>query len=231
MRRKQGFCSRFKRKLASKLKFILIWLLILIVFVYAADSQLRPLIKTVARDRAISTSTLKINQTVSNILSEMDISYEDIIEISTDAEGRITAVNSNMVAINSIKFEITARVQQAISNYEQQAVKIPIGTLLGNDFFIGRGPNITVYLDISNNITTVILSEFDEAGINQTHHRVMLEISTKVSALIPWYNTHTEIKTDFMLAETVIVGEVPDSFTNVITNTDDIPEAIENYSE
>ena len=86
MRRKPGFRSRFKRKFIARLKFILIWLLILIVFVYAADSQLRPLIKTVARDRAISTSTLKINQTVSDILSEMDISYEDIIEISTDAE-------------------------------------------------------------------------------------------------------------------------------------------------
>ena len=90
-----------------------------------------------------------------------------------------------------------------------------MGTIIGGDFFRGRGPKFHVKFDLASNILSDITSEFEDAGINQTRHKMMLNLTGNVYVIIPGYNTATQVTTSFCIAETVIVGTVPDNFTTV----------------
>ena len=95
-------------------------------------------------------------------------------------------------------------------------MNIPLGTLSGNQFLNNRGPKIRIELDISSAVYSKISSEFISAGINQTLHRITLTISTDIYFIMPWYRSSGGYQTEFILAETIIVGKVPDAYTNVI---------------
>lgn len=219
-----------RRKNANALRVVLVFFCLLLILTVAADYQFRPLIRSVASDRAATATNLRINETVTQVLAEYGADYEDMVQIRTDAEGRVTCVSMNMMAVNTIRFDLTRRIQESISKYDRQTISIPLGTLAGQDFLLGRGPALRIRLDISNRIDTRVFSELTEAGINQTRHKIMFEITTQVTALIPWYRTATKITTDFLLAETVIVGAVPDAFTHVVTDAVDIADNLANYS-
>ena len=221
-------CRRKKLKVIVRLIVLFVCFVLLVAVIL--DYQQRPLIKSVAQDRAITVCSLIISETVSRVLSEIDLGYRDMVDIQTDTQGQVTYVNTNVLAINIIKFTLTNQIQQALNECQRQLICIPLGTLTGNEFLLGRGPRITIQLDISNRIQMQILSEFTEAGINQTQHRIFLEITTSVSALIPWYTTSAQVVTDFLLAESIIVGKIPEAYTIVVTDPEDIADDINNYS-
>ena len=221
-------CRRRRLKTIVRLAVLLICFVLLLAVVL--DYQLRPLIKSVTQDRAITVCSLIISETVSRVLSEIDLGYRDMVDIQTDTQGQVTYVNTNVLTINIIKFNLTKQIQQALNECQRQIIRIPLGTLTGNEFLLGRGPRITIQLDISNRIQMQILSEFTEAGINQTQHRIFLEITTSVSALIPWYTTSAQVVTDFLLAESIIVGKIPEEYTIVVTDPEDVADDINNYS-
>ena len=119
-----------------------------------------------------------------------------------------------MKKINFLKSTITLAVQEKVVNMGKRNVKIPIGTFSGTEILNGRGPKIPLHVTMTGSVVTDFKSEFIEAGINQTKHRLYLNISTNVFALIPGFPVNTSINTDIIVAETVIVGEVPSFFAD-----------------
>ena len=204
---------RFRRKLSFKKRVLIIFFITLFIAV-VIDFKMRPLVKSVAQAQAQIVSTSVINKVVVDELSRLDIDYSDIIKLQKDENGKILAISTDMKKINFLKSTITMAVQEKVVNMGKHNVKIPIGTFSGTEILNGRGPKIPLHVTMTGSVVTDFKSEFIEAGINQTKHRLYLNISTNVFALIPGFPVNTSVNTDIIVAETVIVGEVPSFFAD-----------------
>ena len=200
-----------QKKLSIKIKILIIVAFVSIIAVLL-DRQMRPLIKSVVFSQAQTVSTNVINQVVADELSRLDIDYSDIIDIHKDADGKILAVSTDMKKVNSLKSLMTLSIQDKISAMEVQKTKIPLGTFTGTEILNGRGPKIPIDVSMSGSVIMDFKSEFVSAGINQTKHKLYLEVNSEVLAFIPGYPVNTVVKTSILIAETIIVGEVPAVF-------------------
>lgn len=171
-------------------------------------------VKTVQSDSESYAFQL-INQIVSEHIAGHPSTYEALTAVQKDAEGNITAITTNVANINRIQTDITNILSGKLSENTYFDVKIPIGNLLNDEFFSGRGPAVTVRVVVSEVVKSDIENEFIEAGINQTLHRIKLVISIKYTLLLPMHEYDIVMKTAVSISETVIVGKVPDAYTNI----------------
>ncbi len=199
------------KRLSFKKKFILILMFVSIITVWL-DSQMRPLVKSISATQAQIVSTSVINHVVADELSRLDINYSDIVNIQKDGEGKVLAISTDMKKVNSLKSMITISIQEKIVKMGKRKIRIPLGTFTGTEILNGRGPKIPISVSMSGSVITDFKSEFLSAGINQTKHRLCLDVSTEVFALIPGYPVNTAVNTSVLIAETIIVGEVPALF-------------------
>ena len=203
---------RYKqKKLSVKIKITVIVAVISIIAVLV-DIQMRPLVKSILFSQAQTVSINVINKAVVEELSRLDIDYSDIVEIQKDSDGKILAVSTDMKKVNSLKSMMTIAIQEKITTMDVQKIKIPLGTFTGTEILNGRGPKISVNISMSGSVIMDFKSEFVAAGLNQTKNRLYLDVSTEVMALIPGYPVNTVINTSVLIAETIIVGEVPALF-------------------
>ncbi len=201
-------------KLKIKKRFWL-FLFIILFIIILADHQIRPLIKSIALNRARVTSTQVINETVLEEVSRLDIDYSSITTLERDEKGRIVAINANMKKINILKSAVTISIQKKILHMPKKDLQIPVGTLTGTELLNGKGPSITMEVTLSGSVLTNFRSVFESAGINQTKHQMYLDICAEVFALIPGYPATTAINTSVLIAESIFMGDVPTFYTDV----------------
>ena len=131
----------------------------------------------------------------------------------TDA-GDISAISSNMARINALSAKILDTVINVTEN-QTITVEIPIGNLTGVSLLMGRGPKVPVQIIVLTSSKVEFNNSIITAGINQTKHQVNLEVIVDIDVLIPWDTASTQVKTEVLIADTVIVGKVPDTYMNV----------------
>lgn len=214
-----------KRRLKPQYKFLLV-IAVLIGLIVLIDCQLRPLVRALAVNQAKIISNTVINQVVLDEMTKEQIRYEDLVDIQKGADGKILAIGANAIRMNELKSAVSLHSQQQIGEIMDKALQIPIGTLIDSEFTRGRGPNIPIHLSLSGNVQTEFTSNFESAGINQTRHRIYLTVHTSIFAIIPgYYNASTEVETSVMVAETIIVGEVPEVYAGLNSeNASDIAD-------
>ena len=201
----------------KKRKIKIFVILITIIFIsFIIDSRLRPIIKSVVANRAQIISTHAINDAVLQELDSTNIKYSDLVSIKKDEKGKIIALTTNSMLVNQLKAKISIAIQDKLSQSDINKIYIPLGTLLGIEFFSGLGPSVPLRISISGSVITEFESKFSEAGVNQTNHQIYLNIHTKIGALVPGYPTTTDVSTNMTIAETIIVGEVPSVY---VTNS------------
>ena len=204
------------KKRGYKQKKLSVKIIIIAIFLSAAavlfDIQMRPLIKSVIFNQAQTASINIINKVVAEELSRIDMDYSDILDVQKDNNGKILAISTDMKKANSLKSLLAISIQEKLSKLENQEVEVPMGTFTGTEILNGRGPKVTVRMSMSGSVVMDFKSEFVSAGINQTKHRLYLDISTEVFAIIPGYPVNTVMSTSILIAETIIVGEVPKLF-------------------
>lgn len=224
--RHRGYNFYFKNK--NKLGiFIILFTFIIISFVI--DARIRPIVKTMSAYQAKVFSGKVINEAVLNELSKEDITYDKIVTITLNEKGEVTSLQTDIIALNKLRTNIINSVLDSIDEISTQDIKIPIGTLTGVQILSGRGPRIDFDIIPAGYIETKMQNKFDSAGINQTRHQIMLTINLTVTAIIPGYTTSTDVNANFCLAETVIVGSVPEAFTQVIDSQGDTTGDIFDY--
>lgn len=205
-----------RKKTFVRLICLLLVLLLSIMITVEVDGSLRVLLNNYAKNKAKILSNNIINETVHNYLESENIKYSEILRINTKEDGSVTSVEFDTIKLTSIKSGIISQIQRNINKQGSIKMEVPIGTLTGNQFFNNKGPSIDFDMTISSAVYSKISSEFVSAGINQTLHKIILTINTDIYFVMPWYRSSGSYQTDFVLAETVIVGEVPDAYTNVI---------------
>ena len=189
--------------------------LLVCVFLFFLNRQLRPVIESITTNEARIKSINTINSAVLKDLQKDGVTYTDLVTVDRGGDGNVLAITTNMVKMNELKAEIISTVQQNIGSSEHMDVGIPLGTLIGGDILHGRGPNVPLKLTLSGNVTADFKSTFESAGINQTRHQIYLNVHTSVYSFLPGFDTTTDVDTNVLVAETVIVGSVPSVFADM----------------
>ena len=172
------------------------------------EYRLRPVIRSLAA-RQIEQS---VTRSVTEAVLRMDADYDALVRFRYDADGTITAISADMGQANRIRGEIVNVVLDAVSRIDCYELGVPLGSLLDLDLLWGKGPVIRIRGLSAGTVNAQLNSEFRAAGVNQTLHRVLLILEVPVSVLLPGGSVRTEVSTTICLAETLIVGKVPQAY-------------------
>lgn len=205
----------FFRKLGMKLIAVGMVLTGLLVIM---DLSFRPIIETVNAYECHEMVSRVINDAVLAELENEDADYTKLVSLTTNADGEVISLESNVMNINKLKTRIVQRLEREIERLPEVDIQIPIGTLLGIQLLHGKGFCVGMTVQPMGFATASIISEFSEAGLNQTLHRIVIEIKADVDAIIPGFSTRVPVKTTIVAAETVIVGRVPSAYTHVVAS-------------
>ncbi len=190
---------------------ILIAAAVVIAFVLA---ELEPALEKMAAIMISNDVTEYLNQAVAETVKNGEFRYGDLVTVERDANGDVAALVSNMARINLLQTEIASYVMAKLSDQMKTSINIPFGNLVGGTIMSGRGPNIPVRILSVSNFYTDFSNDFTEAGINQTRHRIIIDFEVEIDMLIPGGTVRENVEASVVVAETVIVGDVPGSFAD-----------------
>lgn len=185
-------------------------------FIYI-DNSLTPTIKVLAETKAEELANRSINKSVAEIIKD-EVNYSDLMNTKVDNEGKITMIESNTVMMNKVASDVALRIQEELKQVKTTTSYIPIGTALGSPILAKYGPQLKVSIEPIGTVYVNFKTDFEDAGINQTRHRIYLEVNTKVKVVIPLTTDTKEVKAEIPICETVIIGDVPNSYINIPKN-------------
>lgn len=177
-------------------------------------SHYRPLLRELAETQIKNATSDLTNDALTELLARDSIAYDRIVYFEKDLNGRITAMKTNILEVNRMKTEILEIINQEILAWDTAKLGIPIGSLIFPELFAGKGFCIPVHVLSIRNSDASFESRFQQAGINQTLHRLMMEVNVDASILVLGQTESFSITSEVVAAETVIVGEVPGTFLN-----------------
>lgn len=185
-------------------------ILALLIGILLTDAKLRPAIYDLAALEAHAAAARTVNTAVEGILAKSGVSYADIVSISRNESGDITGITTDIVKLNLFKSRVTNAVDNAFSEKGRAQVSVALGSATGIVFLSGWGPYIKVKIGMKSSTHSDFENVFESAGINQTQHSVMLNIETQVILTMSGRRITRTVATSFCVAQTVIVGSVPD---------------------
>ena len=172
----------------------------------------RPVIRSLAETQVKNATSDLTNDAIAKQIAAGNIAYDRIVYFEKDLNGRITALKTNIGEINRLKTDILNIINDEILALDTSDIGIPLGSLILPEFFSGKGPVIPVRILSIRNSDAVFASDFSQAGINQTLHRLNMQVSIDVAVLVLGQASSFTVTSEVVVAETVIVGEVPDTF-------------------
>lgn len=185
--------------------------------------QIIPAIIPFAKAQTTTEITMILQGIIQDAVKSND--YNNFVKLNYKENGEVVSLETNTANISTTTSIITKNAISKLCTKERLTVSIPLGTLSGDAFFIGRGPDINIKLAVSKKITTNIENEFFECGINQTLHRIIACIETEVYILLPFSPQKINVSTECCIAETIIVGKVPDAYTKINRVDDELAES------
>lgn len=185
---------------------------LVLVLIGAVDAAVRPVLADLAAARAQNQITGLVSQAVEEAMEEDPWEYGDVVRIQTGTSGRITAMTTDTAALNRLRTRILDAVTARMDALDSEQLGIPLGSLTGLPSLSGWGPRMPVRPAASASAGAEFEHVFTAAGINQTLHRVMLNVHVTVRLLLPGGTTQTQVDTQVCVAETIIVGEVPGTY-------------------
>ena len=196
---------------------LLILLIIIFAFnfiIYIFGKRILPIVLNIGEVKIKSEAIKIMNEESVNVYSE-NFKYDDIINIEKDNNGNITMIRSDTVKQNYLASQVVLKCDERLSELEDLGIKIPLGYLTNNLMFYNIGPKITVKIQQIGNITTSYESEFHSAGINQTRHKIYLNLTTTMRIIVPFNSKEVEVACQIPVADTIIVGKIPEAAINI----------------
>jgi len=206
---------KHNRKRIRYIFLVSIIFLIITAIAVSFEFRLSETVIDIARQKVKSQAYIIISERIWEELDKSNISYDNLVNFEKDDVGNIKALKANIIEVNKLKSKLSLDILKALENKEMMTVYVPLGAALGTEILSGVGPRIkvdvmpigTVAVDIENVITS--------AGINQTRHQVMMKINAKLSVAGMLKRASVTVSTNVCIAETVIVGNVPESYTSI----------------
>lgn len=208
------------------------WILLAIVVLTGIlfsvlERNLQETSETLAEYYSRNTAAEAMTQGIEEVVG--DFQGTPLVHITETDEGEIRAVQVDVQAVNLFKIEVTEKILENLQQAGRNEIKIPIGTLLGSSLFSGRGPSLHYRFLPEGSVSTRILSSFEACGINQTRHQLLLSVEVQAGAILSRYQVQVDAPTEYVLAETILVGETPQNYTQVLTDSKELLGDINDY--
>lgn len=182
-----------------------------IYFISQLNDRLRPILF----ELAVSQTSNCITAAVDSAVSEQAVSYSDLISLERSVSGDIVALTSNMARANILRAQLLETALDALAGLESMEFSVPLGTIYDWDLLSGRGPNVGVRVLYTGTASAEFENTFSSAGINQTCHQIVFHVKADVSVLLPGRQEKTTVDTKVCVAETIIVGKVPETYLQI----------------
>lgn len=203
------------RKRNSKNPIVIILVLVFLVAGLMGLRNLQPILTEMATTASRDIVTQAINNAINRRLSDGTLSYDSLVTLEKDESGAITALTTDMAKINTLQAEITNEVIDSVSELGSAHLSVPLGNIIGGSWLSGRGPGIPFKVISLATSSAKFENAFESAGINQTKHKILIDVTVDVSILVPGETTKTQVQSQVLVAETIIVGDVPNSYVNL----------------
>lgn len=200
-----------RRKIKNTMPVVSIFL-VAIITSFSIWNFVNPIFETICKDKAKSEATIITNEETTKIIEKYN--YDTFFTIQKDEKGSIQMINANVLKINQVTSDIAISIQKALDSNEKNKIYIYSGAITGIRFLSGTGPRIPLKIASVGNIDTDLKSEFISQGVNQTLHRVYLDIKANVSILSSFKTIESSIENQVLIAEHVIIGEIPSTYYN-----------------
>ena len=200
---------RFIRKVLIATVLILI---LLMAGIFYLRFRYRDVIRELAETQVKNTTSDLTNDAIAKQIADGVVQYDRIVYFEKDLDGRITALKTNIGEVNRLKTDILNIINDEILALDNSDIGIPLGSLFFPELLSGKGPSIPVNILSIRNSDANFVSHFSQAGINQTLHQVTMEVSIDVAVLVLGQTNSFTLQSEVIVAETVIVGTVPNTF-------------------
>ncbi|MCI5547547.1 MAG: sporulation protein YunB [Clostridiales bacterium] len=201
-------------KKVRRLSFFLIPLAVLAGLFILFTRNLSPILISMAEARARQLAVEAMNRAIAEVM-DSSVTYTDLMRVSHDSSGRVSMLEANATLMNEIASAAALTAQSKLDTLADEGVGLPLFAALGIDLFSGAGPIIRVSITPVGAVSTRFVTSFESAGINQTRHEISLEASVVMRIVIPAGADSVSVSTYVPIAESIIVGSVPESYVSV----------------
>lgn len=157
-------------------------------------------------------ATESINRAVETVFSQGHTSYGDFVTLDKNSNGSVAALTSDTVKMNKMRAKLSSALERELKKLDSGYIKIPLGSVLGNDLLAGAGPDVKIKIRPQGTVSVDFYDDFEDAGINQSRHTIYIKATVKVAVIMPQARAVAEVSNKIPVAQTVIVGNVPKYF-------------------
>jgi sporulation protein YunB len=204
-----------KRYVAKKSPFLVLTILVCIIMMlyYIIDKNLKPIIMVMSENKARIIATQAINEAANRKIAKDD--YKDLVTVMIDKDGKVTMLKIDPILMNKLATETTLAIQEELNGIDSKTLKIPFANIFGSQLLANTGPSINVRIQPIGSVKVDYKSAVEAAGINMARHNIYLYVETNIRIIAPFIRNDVEVATHVPISETIIVGEVPESYINV----------------
>ncbi|MHB1126451.1 MAG: sporulation protein YunB [Bacillota bacterium] len=204
-----------RRRKGNKGLMLLVLVAMMLIGSFAyLEFSLQPTIIAFAEAQARWTATEAIHQAILEEIAA-DVTYKDLIVIERNNRDEVVFMQANMVKVMSLASNATLRIQRVLQDLQYNNFKIPLGQVMGSKILAAYGPGIKVEMIPLGTVKIDVKDSFETAGINQTRHRILLDVTSNIRVIIPLISSNVEVAVQVPVAEAVIVGSVPSTYVTM----------------
>lgn len=211
-----------KKRYNAKKTFVLVLTImafIIMLSYYIVDRNLKPIIMVMSENKASLIATQAINETANRKISKDE--FKDLVSVMTDKDGKVTMLKIDPILMNKLATETTLAIQEELNNIESKSLSIPLANIFGSQLLANTGPSISVRIQPVGSVKVDYKSAVEAAGINMARHNIYLFVETNIRIIAPLIRNEVKVATHVPISETIIVGDVPESYINVPSNDTD----------
>ena len=205
--------KKYSRRVRRRrlLRRALLLLLLLLALFLLIDRNFRPLVFSLAEARSAAMASQVLSGALAEAIED-GVTYEDLMNVKMDQSGQVALLSANTMAMNRLATRAGDAALRRLNNMSSERVTVPLGAVLGTTLFSGSGPGVPVSIVPIGSIFTDFATEFEACGINQTRHKVYLQVTANIRIVIPTGAKTTQVSANMLVAESIIVGRVPEGF-------------------
>ncbi len=204
-----------------RMRKLLFFSLMICLLVLAAERNFRPLVLSLAEARSAALASQVLLGAMSEAM-ESGVEYDELMNVRMDNSGQVALLSANTVRMNLLADTAGSAAMRRLDSMSSERVSVPLGAALGLSILAGSGPDIPVSIVPVGSVRTEFATEFEASGINQTRHKVYLKISANIRIVIPTGAKNTEVTANMLVAESIIVGGVPEGFVGYNLSQDEL---------
>ena len=213
------YSARARRR--RRLRRLTLLMLVLAAAFLLIDRNFRPLVFSLAEARSAAMATRALNGALTEALED-GVEYDDLMNVRMDDSGQVSLLSANTMLMNALADRAGDAALRKLETVSAQKVYVPLGAALGLTLFAGSGPRIPISIVPGGTVQTDFETEFEACGINQTRHKVYLQLSASIRIVIPTGAKTTNVSANMLVAESIIIGKVPESFVGYNLNPDEL---------